>query len=167
MTEEIKAARDAGDEAREKAAAKFQLRCLDGESAMLDKLLKNLTRTRSSTSMRTTWTRWRSSSAVENGLVNLKTRDLVPNAPDALMVKYCNVRYDPSADCPTWRKRVSTWFGSEEVAWYMQKVLGKTLAGRPDEEAFYLLIGDGANGKSSFLETISEVMGGLLEGAER
>lgn len=34
------------------------------------------------------------------------------------------------------------------------------LAGRPDEEAFYLLIGDGANGKSSFLETISEVMGG-------
>lgn len=98
--------------------------------------------------------------AVENGLVNLKTRNLVPNAPDALMVKYCNVRYDPSADCPTWRKCVSTWFGIEEVARYMQKVLGKMLAGRPDEEAFYLLIGDGANGKSSFLETISEVMGG-------
>lgn len=160
LTEEIKAARDAGDEAREKAAAKFQLRCLDGESAMLDKLLKNLTRTRERYVDENDMDAMEEFIAVENGLVNLKTRDLVPNAPDALMVKYCNVRYDPSADCPTWRKCVSTWFGSEEVAWYMQKVLGKMLAGRPDEEAFYLLIGDGANGKSSFLETISEVMGG-------
>lgn len=160
LTEEIKAARAAGDEAREKAAAKFQLRCLDGESAMLDKLLKNLTRTRELYVDENDMDAMEEFIAVENGLVNLKTRDLVPNAPDALMVKYCNVRYDPSADCPTWRKCVSTWFGSEEVAWYMQKVLGKMLAGRPDEEAFYLLIGDGANGKSSFLETISEVMGG-------
>lgn len=160
LTEEIKAARDAGGEAREKAAAKFQLRCLDGESAMLDKLLKNLTRTRELYVDENDMDAMEEFIAVENGLVNLKTRDLVPNAPDALMVKYCNVRYDPSADCPTWRKCVSTWFGSEEVAWYMQKVLGKMLAGRPDEEAFYLLIGDGANGKSSFLETISEVMGG-------
>lgn len=160
LTEEIKAARDAGDEAREKAAAKFQLRCLDGESAMLDKLLKNLTRTRELYVDENDMDAMEEFIAVENGLVNLKTRDLVPNAPDALMVKYCNVRYDPSADCPTWRKCVSTWFGSEEVAWYMQKVLGKMLTGRPDEEAFYLLIGDGANGKSSFLETISEVMGG-------
>lgn len=160
LTEEIKAARDAGDEAREKAAAKFQLRCLDGESAMLDKLLKNLTRTRELYVDENDMDAMEEFIAAENGLVNLKTRDLVPNAPDALMVKYCNVRYDPSADCPTWRKCVSTWFGSEEVAWYMQKVLGKMLAGRPDEEAFYLLIGDGANGKSSFLETISEVMGG-------
>lgn len=160
LTEEIKAAGDAGDEAREKAAAKFQLRCLDGESAMLDKLLKNLTRTRELYVDENDMDAMEEFIAVENGLVNLKTRDLVPNAPDALMVKYCNVRYDPSADCPTWRKCVSTWFGSEEVAWYMQKVLGKMLAGRPDEEAFYLLIGDGANGKSSFLETISEVMGG-------
>lgn len=160
LTEEIKAARDAGDEAREKAAAKFQLRCLDGESAMLDKLLKNLTRTRELYVDENDMDAMEEFIAVENGLVNLKTRDLVPNAPDALMVKYCDVRYDPSADCPTWRKCVSTWFGSEEVAWYMQKVLGKMLAGRPDEEAFYLLIGDGANGKSSFLETISEVMGG-------
>lgn len=160
LTEEIKAARDAGDEAREKAAAKFQLRCLDGESAMLDKLLKNLTRTRELYVDENDMDAMEEFIAVENGLVNLKTRDLVPNAPDALMVKYCNVRYDPSADCPTWRKCVSTWFGGEEVAWYMQKVLGKMLAGRPDEEAFYLLIGDGANGKSSFLETISEVMGG-------
>lgn len=160
LTEEIKAARDAGDEAREKAAAKFQLRCLDGESAMLDKLLKNLARTRELYVDENDMDAMEEFIAVENGLVNLKTRDLVPNAPDALMVKYCNVRYDPSADCPTWRKCVSTWFGSEEVAWYMQKVLGKMLAGRPDEEAFYLLIGDGANGKSSFLEAISEVMGG-------
>lgn len=160
LTEEIKAARDVGDEAREKAAAKFQLRCLDGESAMLDKLLKNLTRTRELYVDENDMDAMEEFIAVENGLVNLKTRDLVPNAPDALMVKYCNARYDPSADCPTWRKCVSTWFGSEEVAWYMQKVLGKMLAGRPDEEAFYLLIGDGANGKSSFLETISEVMGG-------
>lgn len=160
LTEEIKAARDAGDEAREKAAAKFQLRCLDGESAMLDKLLKNLTRTRELYVDENDMDAMEEFIAVENGLVNLKTRDLVPNAPDALMVKYCNVRYDPSADCPTWRKCVSTWFGIEEVARYMQKVLGKMLAGRPDEEAFYLLIGDGANGKSSFLETISEVMGG-------
>lgn len=108
LTEEIKAARDAGDEAREKAAAKFQLRCLDGESAMLDKLLKNLTRTRELYVDENDMDAMEEFIAVENGLVNLKTRDLVPNAPDALMVKYCNVRYDPSADCPTWRKCVST-----------------------------------------------------------
>lgn len=163
LTKEIADAMAEGNEARAQAAKKFQRKCLDSESSAQDKLLKNLTRTREVFVDENEMDKKPGFIAVENGLVNLKTRDLVPNTPDALMVKYCDVSYDPSADCPVWRECMSVWFESEEVARYMQKVLGKMLGGRPDEEAFYLLIGDGANGKSRFLDAIADVLGGYAK----
>ena len=159
LMSEIEEAKVEGNEERAKAVLKFQKRCLDNISSVQEKLLKNLSRVEDIYIDEEEMDSLDGYIAVRNGLVNVATRDLISNRPDALMVKQCDVDFEPSADCPTWRKCVEDWFETPDVARYMQKVLGKMLLGKPDEEAFYLLVGAGANGKSSFLETISGVLG--------
>ena len=159
LTKECEEAENEGNEARAVAAKKFQRKCLDNMSSAQDKLLKNLTRTREIFVDEDDMNRKDGYIAVENGLVNLETRDLLPNSPEAMMVKRCAITYDPTAECPTWRECMSCWFENEEVAHYMQKVLGKMMTGCPEDEAFYLLIGDGANGKSRFLDAVAAVLG--------
>lgn len=97
--------------------------------------------------------------AVKNGLVDLGTRTLMENTPERRMRRHCNVVYDPAADCPLWRSCVAEWFESPAVAEYVQKVLGKMLMGKPEDDAFYILVGEGANGKSVFTGLLSELMG--------
>lgn len=97
--------------------------------------------------------------AVTNGLVDLATHTLMENTPERRMRRHCNVVYDPAADCPLWRSCVAEWFESAEVAEYVQKVLGKMLMGKPEDDAFYILVGEGANGKSVFTGLLNKLMG--------
>ena len=159
LNSEIAEAKDEGNEERAKLVLKYQKRCLDNLSSVQDKVMKVLSGLEELYADEEEMDSLDGYIGVRNGLVNVATRDLIPNRPDALMVKQCSVDFEPSADCPTWRKCVEDWFETPDVARYMQKVLGKMLLGKPDEEAFYLLVGAGANGKSSFLETISGVLG--------
>ena len=96
---------------------------------------------------------------VRNGLVKLSTGELLPNTTQDRMVLQCDVEYDPKAECPTWEKALSLWFESDEVVDYVQRILGVALSGAPAEESLYLLVGNGANGKSCFLNTLSSIFG--------
>lgn len=157
---EIEQAQRDGNEELAKAIQKFQFRCNSTIASVEDRVLRYLSKTEEIYVDEKDFDSLEGYIAVRNGLVNVATKELVSNRPDALMIKYCDVDYDPSADCPKWRHCVEDWFETPEVACYMQKVLGKMLLGKPDEEAFYLLVGYGANGKSSFLNSISSVLGG-------
>ena len=57
-------------------------------------------------------------------------------------------------------KRISNFSRSVwHVLAYVQRVIGYTLTGLTGEEVMFFLWGDGANGKSTFRETIYEMMG--------
>ena len=49
--------------------------------------------------------------------------------------------------------------GDKALAKYLQRVIGYTLTGRTNEQCLYFLHGNGANGKSTFLNVIKELLG--------
>ncbi|MCK9554998.1 phage/plasmid primase, P4 family [bacterium] len=97
----------------------------------------------------------------QNGVVDLKTGTLLPHSPDLLLTKICNTFYDTSAECPEWLKFLDTIFqGNDELVSFIQKAVGYGLTGDVSQQIFFILHGDGANGKSTFVETIYKILGG-------
>jgi len=97
----------------------------------------------------------------QNGVIELKTGKLISHAPDLLLTKICNTHYDSSATCPEWDKFLNTIFQkNEKLIAFIQKAVGYGLTGDVSQQIFFILHGDGANGKSTFVETIYKILGG-------
>lgn len=73
------------------------------------------------------------------------------------------VAYDPAAACPTWLAFLRELLPSAPVRDCVQIVSGLGLLGLP-VQYFAFHYGNGANGKSIFLETLTRLMGGLAVG---
>lgn len=68
--------------------------------------------------------------------------------------------YDPAADCPRWRAALQETFAdAPDIIPWLQKAVGYTMTGLTSEQVLFLCHGDGANGKSVFLETLQRLMG--------
>ena len=93
-------------------------------------------------------------------------------ATNCLVVKHghahhecCNtaVNYDPKAKAPTWEKFVARIMGhDQEMVEYLQRAVGYSLTGDVSEQVMFVAIGDGSNGKSTFLESIRKSHSGRL-----
>ena len=97
---------------------------------------------------------------VLNGTVDLTTGILRPHDRADRLTKVAHVRYDPLATCPRWLgflRRVAG--GSEELVRFLQRAVGYSLSGSVREQVLFLLHGTGANGKSTFLETVRALIG--------
>lgn len=95
---------------------------------------------------------------VLNGLLDVATGKLAPHSPDFLSPIQIPVKYDPAARCPHWDAFVASTFpedaaaiGWEIIAWLMTPDTGMQKA--------ILLIGDGANGKSTYLAALLAFIG--------
>ena len=159
LSSEAEAEVNGGNEKRAETILAFQKQCKSRLSTVIANVMKTLSNDPNIAMLDEDFDRDSDFIAVKNGLVSLKTRTLVPNTPDRKMRRYCNVVFDPTAKCPTWEQCVSEWFESPAVAEYLQRVLGKMLDGDPENDSLYILVGEGANGKSSFGETIRMLMG--------
>jgi P4 family phage/plasmid primase-like protien len=95
---------------------------------------------------------------VSNGLLDTKTRKLEAHSPDFLSPVQIPVRYDATAACPVWEKFVSEVFpeDSRGLAWEVPAWLMT-----PDTsiQKAILLIGEGGNGKSTFLSAVVAFLG--------
>jgi len=97
---------------------------------------------------------------VNNGLLDLKTGVLRDNTPSDKVTMHLRHDYDPTAPCPRWEQFMLEIFdGDLELIRTVKEALGYTLTGSTAEQCWYLLYGKGANGKSTFLETVRYVMG--------
>jgi putative DNA primase/helicase len=68
--------------------------------------------------------------------------------------------YDEAAVCPKWEKFVNEIAGGRsELVEYLRRVVGYSLTGLTTEQKIFFLYGTGANGKTTFVETIRQVMG--------
>lgn len=76
------------------------------------------------------------------------------------ITKMSNVFYDKDAKCPLWEKFIHEIFlGNKDIIEFMQRVIGYSLTGSTKEHCFFILYGEGRNGKSKFLETLAYMMG--------
>lgn len=97
---------------------------------------------------------------VQNGIVNLRTGQLMEPDPDRYITMSTNVPYFPDAQAPRWERFISEIFGGdEELAAYIQRAIGYSLTGDISEQCFFLCYGTGANGKSTLLNTLKALAG--------
>lgn len=97
----------------------------------------------------------------QNGVLNLKTKELTPHSPTQFHLKIANANYDPTAKCPTWLKFLDKIMnGKDSLVKYLQKVIGYCLTGQTMEKALFFLYGSkGDNGKSTLVETVAKLLG--------
>jgi putative DNA primase/helicase len=97
--------------------------------------------------------------AVQNGVVCLKTGELVAPAPDQMISRQSGTTFDPGAVAPRWEEFLARVQPSEEVRAFLQRAVGYTLTGLVDEERWFFLYGTGANGKSVFANVLNALLG--------
>lgn len=103
---------------------------------------------------------------VKNGTIDLTTGKLKPHDRADLITKIAPVEYDPKADCPTWLKFLHQVMGNDaDLVSYLQRAIGYSLTGDTSEHCFFLLFGTGSNGKSTFVETIRNLLGDYAQAA--
>jgi putative DNA primase/helicase len=96
---------------------------------------------------------------VQNGAIDTHTGRLVAHAPAHMMTKLAPVAYDPAATAPTWRAVLDRVLPDPELRAYVQRAAGYSLTGSVAEQCLFFCYGTGANGKSTFLETLRDVLG--------
>jgi putative DNA primase/helicase len=100
--------------------------------------------------------------SVANGTLDLRTGTLRPHDPAQLISLGSEVIFDPTAACPRWLRFLEEVFdGDRELIEFVQRAAGYSLTGDTREHALFVLHGSGANGKSTLMETLERLPGGL------
>ena len=97
---------------------------------------------------------------VQNGYLDLKTGALHEHDKDKYFTRISPVEYTDKSDCPMWEEFLETIFnGDKSLINYIQTAVGYSLCGSTEEQVMFILYGNGRNGKSVFLNIITELFG--------
>lgn len=95
-----------------------------------------------------------------NGTINLQTGKLQEHHKEDYITKLISAEYEPSAPCPTWLNFLDEIMdGNKEIITFLQRAVGYSLTGSTKEQVMFILHGTGQNGKSTFIDTISSLLG--------
>lgn len=104
---------------------------------------------------------------VANGTLDLRTGVLRPHDREDYLTRIVEVAYDPEATCPLWEAFLQRIMGGNaRLMRFLQLAVGYSLTGHTSEQVLLLLYGTGANGKSTFLETLRALLGDLAAVAD-
>lgn len=103
---------------------------------------------------------------VSNGTVDLTTGQLLRPDPTWLLTKLSPVDFDEEASCPRWLEFLDQVLPDREVQEFLRRAVGYTLTGITTEQVLFFAHGNGANGKSTFLESLAGVMGDYARQAD-
>jgi putative DNA primase/helicase len=96
---------------------------------------------------------------VANGVVNLRTGELLPHDRSYMCTQIANVHYNPKAKAPNWERFLDLTQPNKQHRKYLQRLMGYSLIGKVIDQIFAIHIGSGGNGKGVFLDCCSRVMG--------
>ena len=95
---------------------------------------------------------------LENGLFNIKTFEFTQHTPTLLTTIRVPLKYDPEAKCPQIDKFISEIVYPEHVK-LIKEIIGYCLYHDYTYQNWFLLHGEGANGKSRLLSLIGKFLG--------
>jgi len=97
---------------------------------------------------------------LKNGTIDLKTLEFRGHKAEDMLTKIAGVSYKLGADCPKWLAFLDKIFeGKGDLIEYIKTSLGYSLTGDIGEQCLFILYGIGFNGKSTFINTIQEILG--------
>lgn len=95
-----------------------------------------------------------------NGTLDLRTGTLRPHRREDLLTKSTGVPYDQKAKAPLWAAFLDRIMaGNQALIGFLQRAVGMSLVGTVRDHVLLILYGTGANGKSTFLETLVAALG--------
>ena len=96
---------------------------------------------------------------VLNGTIDLDTGKLRPHERGDLISKLAPVTFDPEATAPRWQAFLEAILPDPELRAFVQRFAGYCLTGSTVEQVLAIFYGQGANGKSTFIEALRYVLG--------
>jgi putative DNA primase/helicase len=79
---------------------------------------------------------------------------------DEFVTKKLGTNFDPEAGCPIFESFLDRIFVSNrEVIEYVRRAIGYSLSGETSEQCLFILVGTGANGKSTLLNVLNRLFG--------
>jgi putative DNA primase/helicase len=97
---------------------------------------------------------------VLNGTLDLRTGRLHDHDRADRITKLAPVEYDADATCPRWLAFLGRILdGNADLMTYLQRVVGYALTGDVGEQCLFFLYGTGANGKTTYLTAIKDMLG--------
>lgn len=96
----------------------------------------------------------------ENGTLDLTTGNLLRHDSQHLITRIIPVAYDSKAECPRWNQFLHEVMDNDkDMVSFLQRAVGYTLTGLVNEHCLFICIGSGRNGKSTFSNILSTMMG--------
>ena len=93
-------------------------------------------------------------------VVDLRKGEATESDKSFLMTKSTSIKYDPTKECPMWLSFLDKiMLGNNEMVDFLQLLAGQMLIGEPCKDKLFILLGDGANGKSVFLDVLTDILG--------
>jgi phage/plasmid-associated DNA primase len=101
---------------------------------------------------------------LQNGVLDLRTLKLKPHTSlfddsKSFITRIANVKYDSNSECPNWIAFLKKILVNDELIEFIQRVAGYLLTGSTRENVIFILYGVGANGKSTFIRALQEILG--------
>lgn len=95
-----------------------------------------------------------------NGVLSLDDYSFTPHDPAHRITKCAATDYVPGAKCPRWESfMMEALEGDAERVRYLQKALGYALTGDCKLDSFFVLHGQGNNGKSVMMRVLGRILG--------
>lgn len=149
------------------ARQKFSAWCIGAENH--GKIESALKQAQTRIQLRTTIDQWDADpflAAAKGATIDLRAVVHRAMRRDDYLTMQLGASYTPEADCPRWRLFLEEIFaGDAEVIAFVQRAVGYCLTGDTREQKIFLLHGGGANGKSTFLKVLMDLLGGYADNA--
>ena len=97
---------------------------------------------------------------VMNGVINLRTGELMRGRPDLHITKRVPVSYTPGMRNVRWEQFIDfATGGDKELQDWIQRAVGYTLTGLNNQDLMFLVYGPSGSGKNTFVEAIVKALG--------
>jgi putative DNA primase/helicase len=97
---------------------------------------------------------------LRNGTIDLRTGECLPHDREHFITQMAAVAYQPFAEADLWEQFIhEAMLGDAELIRFLQVSAGLMLSGDVSVQAMWCHHGNGANGKSTFLGTIANLLG--------
>lgn len=98
--------------------------------------------------------------AFRNGILNIRTMELLPFSPEYIITNKIPWDYNPNAYSEVLDNALNQWSCNDhEIRLLLEECVGYCLYRKNHLEKAFILTGQGANGKSTFLDVIKNLLG--------